>query len=1299
MIALKVLGKFTRWLWLLLAAIVIGYAVIVVLGRSLLPSLDNYRPQVTQQLSGLLGVDVQVQRLSGTWPSFAPTLSADGVSISAREGDGIEVGKISAELDPFESLWRGQLIWKKLSLSAVTIQLSEDSSGRWSVAGFPLGGGGGGLRPMDMLLYSSLINVDSIALSLNFYSGAALQLDAENILVENSDDFHRILAGVTSGDEKLASFVFEATGDYGDPESFDANAYMQIEQLDLASFDTIFTQLLPDYAKKISALEAGVKTRLWLDIAADGHVEMVGELQADELPLGRTMALPGVRQLRTQLTGWYQPGNDWGVALQSLQFDWGEQTVAPLDIRFRERVGDRWGEFSVDVNYLSVDALRQLALNSELLPEKVARIIAGLNPTGHAERVSADVLISKSGPPSVVLKAQLRDAGIDSYRGAPAASGVDGYLETTASKGILALDTRDASLHFAYLFDQAITPQQVTGTLSWQWDSQRSEVSLFSSPLHVIADEGNVNGQFYLQLPVERPDDAPQLFLQLGVRNSHSRYRDRFVPTLLSPKLLHWLNTALVNIDIPQAGVIFRGSLRKGQGARRTLQIYLQANGERLQYQPDWPALQNFTGELLYHGGQLEGQIASGTMGGMTVTDGTVTLDALGDQVLAISATGKVAAAEAFALLSDSPLREPVSGLAGWQLNGDLDAVADLRIPLKGDWRDGKYQLAAKIADGKMAQPDYQLVLDGIKGQLNYSLKKGLNADKLTARLWGMPASASLATVDDKLQLDVQGKLQVVPLASHFGWALRDLVSGESDYRAQVVLTGQHDSEPDHITLNSNLRGIAVELPAPFGKQAVQTEELQATLTLADIATVTAQYGHSVRAGAELTAEGQSKAANGQILRRGYMGINRSDLKLPDEQILLLAADVSSIDLVDWQSSVLSVFSGDDPADRAGSGQADFSRWLPPIGIDVRVGELGVSALKLNKVHLTGSLVDSVLRTRLESPDASGRLDIPLAGDSEITIALNHLQLPQWQQNSLTDAGEFDPRSLRNMQFSVDKLLLGERQLGRAAFRLQAADDGLFVDQLYANLLGINIGAENNPASMYWKYDGAEHYSNFNGTLQTTEISTVLNNFGLDEVIKSRDATFQSGLQWLGRPWEINRNSIAGQVTFELEKGIINQAAGGGANAFMRLVGLFNFGTWVRRLKLDFSDVFKKGLSYDKISGSLIFDRGTLSFPEPIVAKTPSGVIKMYGDINLINEQIDAQLVATLPVGTNLPWVAALAVNLPTAAGTWVISKIFKRQVNKLSSISYKIEGSWDDPDFEIEKVFSDKNTTRKKQE
>ncbi|MGS2723619.1 YhdP family protein [Porticoccus sp. GXU_MW_L64] len=1290
--ALKYVSKLTRWLWFTMAAVVISYAVLVVLGRTLLPYLDDYRPQVAQQLSDVLGAQVQLQRLSGTWPRLAPTLSADGVQITADDTGHIGIGQLSAELEPFASIWHGQLIWRKLSLSQVNLQLVEDASGRWSLAGFPLtGGSGGGIRPLDMLLYSSLIEVDSVSVALHFYSGAQLTFNAGDILVENNDQFHRIVAAIAGGEEpdseqsatesgtdqqSLARFVFEGEGDYRDLDEFHAQAYVELQQLNLASVTRFFAQLLPAYEDKLTALDGSVATQLWLQWGEHGRVDMRGRLQTDQLPLDRAMALPEVTGLNTDVTGWYQPGEDWGLALQGLHFQWGEENIQPLDIRFNQRVGDRWGEFGLDINYLSVDALRKLLVNSEFLPQQVADALAAIEPSGHVDNVSLDAVLSDTGLPDLVLKANLRDVAINAYQGVPAASGVSGYLETTIDDGMLALDSRDASIHFEKLFTSAIAVNRVSGTLGWSWDRQRQLITLTSSLLQADSPAGQMKGQFYLYQPIVRSDDAAQLFLQLGVLNSHSRYRDQFVPAILNPNLTEWLDRALDNVSVAEAGVIYRGSVRNGQEDRRTIQLHVAANGERLIYHPEWPALEEFSGRLLYHGGHLQGDISAGRMGGLAVHGGELTMDALGEQRLNIRATGSANAEQTRQLLRRSPLRERVDGLEGWQLGGDVSARVDLQVPLQDDWQTGRYQVVADVVDGALVQPEYQVRIDGVAGQMRFDLDKGLRGDSLKGRLWGMPATANLVTEDEGLQLTVDGALQPALLAQHFNVDVGQQIQGQSRYQAVVILPGDGDEQSGSIKVQSQLQGIAVDLPQPFGKEASQSQNFEALLTFGDLVDIEASYGQSVRAGSQW---------QGKYLQRGYLGVNRSDLALPENQVLLLAADVSDVNLVDWQSSLLTLFDSPEQS----QGENPSRRWLPPAILDVRVGELGVSALSLENAHLNGTLVGSVLRTSLESDSAAGKLNIPLDNSRPMVIALDHLKLPELSQPGGEQSGAvtFDPRTLRSMTFSVDNLQLGERQLGAVSFALDASEQGLTISELNAQVLGLQADGD-----FQWRFDGQQHSSSYTGTVQSTNIAQVLENIGMEPIIKGDNAVLQSELNWTGRPWEFDRNNLMGQITFILTDGTIQQSTGG-ASPFIRVVGLLNFSTWLRRLRLDFSDVFSKGLSYDYINGSLIFDNGYLRFPEAIVAKGPSGTMKMYGNIDLINEQIDTQLVATLPVGTNLPWVAALAVNLPAAAGAWVISKVFKKQVNKLSSLSYKIQGSWDDPEFEIEKVFSDKKS------
>jgi len=81
--------------------------------------------------------------------------------------------------------------------------------------------------------------------------------------------------------------------------------------------------------------------------------------------------------------------------------------------------------------------------------------------------------------------------------------------------------------------------------------------------------------------------------------------------------------------------------------------------------------------------------------------------------------------------------------------------------------------------------------------------------------------------------------------------------------------------------------------------------------------------------------------------------------------------------------------------------------------------------------------------------------------------------------------------------------------------------------------------------------------------------------------------------------------------------------------------------------------------------------------------------MSMAGDFNLLEETADARLVATLPVASNLPWVVALLANVPAAAGVYLTSKLVSKQVDRLSSISYRIAGPWDDLEVTVDRMFA----------
>ena len=85
----------------------------------------------------------------------------------------------------------------------------------------------------------------------------------------------------------------------------------------------------------------------------------------------------------------------------------------------------------------------------------------------------------------------------------------------------------------------------------------------------------------------------------------------------------------------------------------------------------------------------------------------------------------------------------------------------------------------------------------------------------------------------------------------------------------------------------------------------------------------------------------------------------------------------------------------------------------------------------------------------------------------------------------------------------------------------------------------------------------------------------------------------------------------------------------------------------------------------------------------------------MAGTIDMTQEMLDATLVATLPVGGNLTLLTAIAAGMPAAAGVYVASKIFKKQVDKVASVSYRMSGTWSDPEVKFERWFDNKAAKR----
>jgi len=150
---------------------------------------------------------------------------------------------------------------------------------------------------------------------------------------------------------------------------------------------------------------------------------------------------------------------------------------------------------------------------------------------------------------------------------------------------------------------------------------------------------------------------------------------------------------------------------------------------------------------------------------------------------------------------------------------------------------------------------------------------------------------------------------------------------------------------------------------------------------------------------------------------------------------------------------------------------------------------------------------------------------------------------------------------------------------------------------------------------------------------------------------------------------------LNGNLSLDIRDGQLLDVSPGAGRVF----GLLSLQTLPRRLTLDFSDVFKKGFSFDRIKGSFLMEAGN-AYTTNLYLDGPAARIDISGRTGFAVKDYD-QLVTVTPHLTASLSLAGALVGGPVAGGVlYAIDKLFKSTIDKITEVQYTITGSWDEP-------------------
>jgi len=181
--------------------------------------------------------------------------------------------------------------------------------------------------------------------------------------------------------------------------------------------------------------------------------------------------------------------------------------------------------------------------------------------------------------------------------------------------------------------------------------------------------------------------------------------------------------------------------------------------------------------------------------------------------------------------------------------------------------------------------------------------------------------------------------------------------------------------------------------------------------------------------------------------------------------------------------------------------------------------------------------------------------------------------------------------------------------------------------------------------------------------------------------------------KWPGTPMDFSLSNLDGTLYMEVDKGRfieINPSAG-------RLFGLLSLQTLPRRLSLDFSDLFGKGLAFDSIEGRFNIEDGN-AYTNNLAMTGPSVNINISGRTGLVEQDYDQIATVTPQITDSLPVASALfgPVGIGVGAIIFLASEIFQSLPDKINTLlrkQYTITGAWDEPQVtKIKKAKEDKD-------
>jgi len=1341
------------WLLRLVGAAWLLFAMFwAVLHFVIVPRIDTLRPWLQEQATQRLGLGVRIGNIEAVSNGLIPSLALHEVQLVDQQGRvALTLPTVKAAISP-RSLAAGNLEQLYVEGAALDIRRAPDRS-IW-IAGLQLSRIDDTPDAASDWFFSQpeiAIRHGQLRWTDETRSAAPLELSDVDLVLRNRRFSHsfRLDASPPSawGDRFTVQGLFShpvLTRHVGEVNTWSGQMY--------ALFGDVDWSQLRNYVDLGTSVSQGRgSVRAWADVLRGEFTGGTADVLVKDVQLGQAEQMPSMvvptasgRLAARSMDGGMEYTTDGlqFVTSDGVRWPGGNARLSMWDAQTGKgaKIDSSPARGELVAERLDVGALSQIAQRFPL-DAKLRAWLEAYQPVGNVQGFQASWKGVLSAPETFAVKGRIRQAGIAAQaEGTPGVRGLDLDLDLNERGGRAQLAMNKGTLDWGRHLSEPLLPvKDLSADLQWKkaasgWTVSASKVRIATADI-----QGDLDGQWTMPPSGSGPGTVD---LQGRFARVELTRVQRYLPLSLSKDLRDYVRDAVRAGSASDIKLKLKGDLREfpfAQARQGEFRVSANISNATFAYAPPlpttklpWPVFTQLSGELVIDQSALYLNGMRGLWGTVPMVRGDAVINNLyGSSTVSINAQGRGPLADALTVANNSPLAEMTAqALAKATANGLAEYRVKLDFPLADTNRmtvNGSVSLQGNDVQILPATPR---VLRA-RGPINFT-EFGYNVNGVTGRLFGgdvridgslgnlgaapdstasaktADAGASLKASPATLRLEGRVAAEALRDAADLGGLsnLAHYATGSTNFQATVMM---RLGVPD-ITVNSNLQGMALALPAPLAKNAEASLPLRLQVgppldaNTAGLAKSQEQWQVSLGTIANLNLLRDISSAAPRVVR-GTMAVGagaNEALAMPTQGISA-RLNMDTLDVDTWSVLFSGVSNSVGTRKKISTPQFDLGTDFLPNALQLRAREISWSGHAVHAVNLKATRIGNLWRAQAETTEFSGQLEYRQAGlggtTTEISNAgrlyarLSRLTLNSSAAQEVDKLLDEQPSSIPALDVVAEEFELQGRKLGRLEVEAMnqvapAARDtqrewllkrfNVTMPEAVLNASGswrLQPPAPGAAANVPAESMRDRRRTQLDFKLDIKDSGDLLARYGMKNVIRKGKGKIEGQVGWLGSPITVDYPSMTGSFSVALDDGQFLKSEPN----IGKLLGVLSLQSLPRRLMLDFRDVFSEGFAFDFVRGDVNITQGQAR-TNNLQMKGPNAVVLMEGSADIAKETQAIKVVVIPELNAAGAALVYTAVNPVVGIYSLLAQWLLLKPLVQANTHEFFIDGTWVEP-------------------